>query len=143
MIERASREAERAGLAQWCQDEAGPSQAIPQLGASWEPEAQPAGQPHEYERGGTAKLLTWFHPTPGQVRAKGVVSAPMRYCIPGRNAQVLQILAKLPPLPQVIAARSARGTPGVGRTSSCRCHPCGCGWCATRLSGHKNWRLCQ
>ncbi len=56
------------------EDEAGPYQAIPQPGASWQPEGHPALQPHEYERGGTAKLLTLFRPATGQIRAKGVVS---------------------------------------------------------------------
>jgi len=56
------------------EDEAGPYQAVPQPGASWQPEGHPAFQPHEYERGGTAKLLTLFRPTSGEIRAKGVVS---------------------------------------------------------------------
>ena len=42
----------------WCQDEAGPYQAIPQPGPSWQPAGRPARRPHEYVRGGTAKLLT-------------------------------------------------------------------------------------
>ncbi len=71
----AYRLAEAAGLAVWCQDEAGPYQAIPQPGASWQPCGQPARQPHEYLRGGTAKLLTLFHPATGVVRAKGVEQA--------------------------------------------------------------------
>ena len=57
------------------EDEAGPYQAIPQPGVSWQPEGHPARQPHEYERGGTAKLLTLFRPATGKIRAKGVVSA--------------------------------------------------------------------
>ena len=36
---------------------------------------RPSGlQPHEYERGGTAKLLTLFRPSTGKLRAKGVLS---------------------------------------------------------------------
>jgi hypothetical protein len=60
----------------WCQDEAGPYQAIPRPGASWAPVARPRRQPHEYIRGGTAKLLTLLRPATGAVRAKGVTSAP-------------------------------------------------------------------
>ena len=52
----------------WCQDEAGPYQAIPQPGQSWRPEGQPVGQPHEYIRGGTAKLLTLFQGPPPAAR---------------------------------------------------------------------------
>ena len=55
----------------WCQDEAGPYQAIPQPGASWAPVGCPVRQPHEYIRGGTAKLLTLFRPATGEVRARG------------------------------------------------------------------------
>lgn len=60
MIDAAYRLGEAAGLAVWCQDAAGPYQAIPQPGASWRPVGSPARQPHEYIRGGTAKLLTRF-----------------------------------------------------------------------------------
>ncbi|CAA9578683.1 MAG: hypothetical protein AVDCRST_MAG88-3077, partial [uncultured Thermomicrobiales bacterium] len=56
-IERAYRLAEAAGVQVWCQDEAGPYQAIPQPGAGWRPVGCPARRPHEYLRGGTAKLL--------------------------------------------------------------------------------------
>ena len=37
-IDRAYRLAEAAGIPVWCQDEAGPYQAIPQAGAGWAPE---------------------------------------------------------------------------------------------------------
>ncbi len=40
-IERAYREAEAAGVAVWCQDEAGPYQTKPYPGASWKPEGHP------------------------------------------------------------------------------------------------------
>ncbi len=72
MIERAYRVAEGCGLQVWCQDEAGPYQAIPQPGASWQLRGDPARQPHEYLRGGTAKLLTLFRPATGAVRAEPV-----------------------------------------------------------------------
>ncbi len=83
----------------WCQDEAGPYQAIPQPGASWQPEGEPARQPHEYIRGGTAKLLTLFRPATGQVRAKPVEQATNAVLHPWLMEELSQILAELPPLP--------------------------------------------
>ena len=80
---------------QLCEDEAGPYQAIPQPGASWQPEGHPALQPHEYERGGTAKLLTLFRPTTGEVRAKGVVSATNAVLHPWLKGELEAILAEL------------------------------------------------
>src|ERR1041384_6769173 len=56
------------GLSVWCEDEAGPFQAGPHPGVSWQPREHPAPQPHEYIRGGTTKILTLFHPATGQVR---------------------------------------------------------------------------
>jgi hypothetical protein len=47
---------------------------VPYAGSSWQPEGHPLKQPHEYERNGTAKLLTLFHPSSGEVRVKGVTS---------------------------------------------------------------------
>ena len=83
----------------WCQDEAGPYQAIPQPGQSWRPEGKPLGQPHEYIRGGTAKLLTLFRPATGHVRAKGVTNAPNVVLHPWLQAELLQVLADLPDAP--------------------------------------------
>src|SRR2546427_10135758 len=95
MIELAYRLAEAAGVPVWCQDEAGPYQAIPQPGASWQPQGHPATQPHEYERGGTAKLLTLFRPATGQVRAKGVLSAPNAVLHPWLKEQLTEVLAEI------------------------------------------------
>jgi hypothetical protein len=83
----------------WCQDEAGPYQAIPQPGQSWRPEGKPVGQPHEYIRGGTAKLLTLFRPATGQVRAKGVTNAPNVVLHPWLQTELLQVLSDLPDTP--------------------------------------------
>jgi hypothetical protein len=58
LIERAYEQAEAAGIVQVNEDEAGPYQAIPQPGEAWHLEGHPKAQPHEYVRGGTAKLLT-------------------------------------------------------------------------------------
>lgn len=62
---------------------------------SWQPTGHPAGQPHEYERGGTAKLLTLFRPATGQVRAKGVRSAPNVVLHPWLIEQLTAVLAEI------------------------------------------------
>jgi hypothetical protein len=97
VIERAYRTAEALGIPVWCQDEAGPYQAIPQPGPSWQPVGQPAHQPHEYVRGGTAKLLTLFRPATGEVRALPVERAPNAVLHPWLQAELAAILATLPP----------------------------------------------
>jgi len=76
LIDRAYRLGASFGLDLWCEDEAGPYQAIPQPGASWQHSGEPVQQPHEYSRGGTAKLLTLFHPPSGTVHARPVATAP-------------------------------------------------------------------
>jgi len=96
LIELAYRLAEPAGVPVWCQDEAGPYQAIPQPGASWQPVGEPARQPHEYVRGGTAKLLTLFRPATGEVRARGVTHAPNAVLHPWLQAELTEVLAGLP-----------------------------------------------
>jgi len=80
----------------WCQDEAGPYQAIPQPGALWRPAGLPVRQPHEYVRGGTAKLLTLFHPHTGQVRVKGVTHTPNVVLHPWLQTELTAILDALP-----------------------------------------------
>jgi len=82
----------------WCQDEAGPYQAIPQPGAGWAPVGEPARQPHEYVRGGTAKLLTLFRPATGEARAKGVTHATNAVLHPWLQAELTRVLATLPPV---------------------------------------------
>jgi hypothetical protein len=103
LIERAYRLGEALGLPVWCQDEAGPYQAIPHLGASWQPEGQPAGLPHEYVRGGTAKLLTLFRPATGEVRAEPVTSATNAVLHPWLMRELEAILAICPPGPDPAA----------------------------------------
>jgi hypothetical protein len=99
VIDRAYRTAEALGIGLWCQDEAGPYQAIPQPGASWQPVGDPARQPHEYIRGGTAKLLTLFCPTTGALRAEPVDSARNTVLHPWLQRELTAILATLPPAP--------------------------------------------
>lgn len=103
MIERAYRAAEGLGIPLWCEDEAGPYQAIPQPGTSWQPVGCPAHRPHEYVRGGTAKLLTLFRPATGAVRAEPVRSTPNTVLHPWVQREVSAILADLPPLPDPAA----------------------------------------
>lgn len=81
--------------------EAGPYQAVPQPGEDWHLEGKPTVQPHEYVRGGTAKLLTLFRPKTGLVRAKGVLSAPNAVLHPWLQEQFQTILEQLDkePLP--------------------------------------------
>jgi len=96
LIEGAYLEGEHSGLSVWVQDEAGPYQAIPQPGSSWQPEGEPARQPHEYIRGGTAKLLTLFHPLTGALRAKGVTSSANAVLHPWLEGELAEVLEALP-----------------------------------------------
>jgi len=86
-------------LAVWCHDEAGPYQAIPQPGRGGATLLQPPRLPHEYIRGGTAKLLTLCHPATGAVRAQGVTNAPNTVLHPWLQEELVAILDALPPLP--------------------------------------------
>ena len=53
-------------------------------------------RPHEYVRGGTAKLLTLFHPADGQLRVKGVRSSANTVLHPWLKQELTAILAGLP-----------------------------------------------
>jgi len=95
----------------WTEDEAGPYQAIPQPGSSWQKEAEPTRQPHEYIRGGTAKMLTLFRPKTGEVRALAVEHATNAILHPWLKQQLSQILSQLP-------AVDPTGTPVWGHSWS-------------------------
>lgn len=112
----AYRAAEHAGIPVWCQDEAGPYQAIPQTGQCWRPQGKPVCHPHEYVRGGTAKLLTLFRPATGEVRAKGVPRAPNAVLHPWLQHQLLQVLTELSkaPVPDGEPASPAHWTTWLG-----------------------------
>src|SRR6266704_923293 len=101
-IDQAYRLAEAAGLPVWCQDEAGPYQAIPQPGVSWAPVGRPPRQPHEYVRGGTAKLLTLLRPATGEVRAKAVEQSTNAVLHPWLKRELEAILKQCPPAPEVV-----------------------------------------
>jgi hypothetical protein len=95
LIELACEQAEAAGIVQLNEDEAGPYQAIPQPGASWQPEGHAVVQPHEYERGGTAKRLPLFHPATGLLRAKGVFSVTNAVLHPWLKGELTAVLAAI------------------------------------------------
>ncbi len=83
----------------WCQDEAGPYQAIPQPGPHWQPTAAPARLPHEYVRGGTAKLLTLFRPATGELRAQGATQTTNALLQPWLKHELLAAVAQVPSRP--------------------------------------------
>ncbi len=85
------------GLSVWCCDQAGPFQTVPYPGQQWQPQGQPAQQPHEYLRNGTAKVLTLLHPADGQVRLKGVTACPNKVLHGWLKQELTAILATLPP----------------------------------------------
>ncbi|HYT87764.1 MAG TPA: transposase [Gemmataceae bacterium] len=108
MIEDAYTLGERLGLAVWCCDQAGPFQTVPHPGPSWQPEGEPARQPHAYIRNGTAKVLTLFHPVDGRVRVEGATTCPNAVLHPWLKRELSEILAELTePPPTAQASRAA------------------------------------
>ncbi len=99
MIEAAYLAGEAMGLAVWCTDQAGPYQTIPYPGQSWRPEGEPARQPHEYLRDGTAKALTLFRPADGHARVKGVTTCPNAVLHPWLKRELAEVLAAMPDPP--------------------------------------------
>ena len=104
MIEAAYRTGEAMGLAVWCTDQAGPYQTTPYPGRSWRPEGDPARQPHEYLRDGTAKALTLFRPADGHARVKGVTACPNAILHPWLKRELAGVLAAMPEPPSEPAA---------------------------------------
>jgi DDE superfamily endonuclease len=108
LIEDAYTSGASLGLAVWCEDEAGPFQAVPHPGPSWQPEGCPARQPHEYVRNGTAKVLTLFRPADGRVRVEGATAVTNAVLHPWAERELAAILAELPdPPPTVDTSRAA------------------------------------
>src|SRR3982751_665903 len=108
LIERAYTLGAALGLAVWCEDEAGPFQAVPHPGRSWRPQGQPATQPHEYVRGGTTKMLTLFHPASGQVRLQSVARSTNAIVHPWLKARLAEIVAALPPVAALLDGEQNR-----------------------------------
>jgi hypothetical protein len=135
--------AEAAGVPVWCQDEAGPYQAIPQPGAAWQPVGEPRRQPHEYIRGGTAKLLTLFRPATGEVRAKGVPNAPNAVLHPWLQTELTQVLAALPgvTLPEAERPVLARWATWLGHEPREPLPPLRLLLIWDNLAGHTSWAL--
>lgn len=119
LIEQAYLLGETAGLAVWCQDEAGPFQTAPYPGGGWQPTGLPARRPHEHIRNGTAKLLTLFHPASGEVRVRGVTSCTNAVLHAWLQAELAAVLAALPPAapgdPAATRAAWAAWQAGLGR----------------------------
>src|SRR5437588_1680136 len=143
MIERAYREAEAAGIVLCNQDEAGPYQTVPSPGESWETQGDPARQPHEYIRNGTAKLLTLFRPATGEVQAKGVRSAPNVVLHPWLQAELEAILATLPEvsIPQEERPEAAQGKTWLGHDPRAPLPPLRLLLIWDNLAGHLSWSI--
>jgi DDE superfamily endonuclease len=96
------------GIAVWCEDEAGPFGTVPYPGESWQMQEHPAQYPHEYIRGGTAKLLTLFHPKDGKVRVKGVRNCTNQILHPWLKQQLAEIVQSLPPSTGAMSVEDTR-----------------------------------
>jgi len=143
LIELAYRVAEAAGVPVWCEDEAGPYQAIPQPGARWQPVGRPACQPHEYVRGGTAKLLTLFRPATGEVHAMGVTSATNAVLHPWLEEELTQVLAALPEvtLPEAERPDAAQWATWLGHAPRDPLPPLRLILVWDNLAGHLSWAI--
>lgn len=127
----------------WCQDEAGPYQAIPHAGATWQPMGAPTRQPHAYVRGGTAKLLTLFHPATGVVRAKGVTSCTNAVLHPWLHAEVTAILDRLPvvTVPETERPIAAQWATWLGHPLRSPLPPLRMILVWDNLAGHQSWSI--
>jgi hypothetical protein len=95
LIEQAYTLGAQLGLSVWCEDEAGPFQAVPHAGVSWQPREHPAKQPHESIRGGTTKILTLFHPASGQVRLQQAARGTNAVLHPWLRERLSEILTEV------------------------------------------------
>jgi len=116
---------------------------VPYPGAGWSPLGEPARQPHEYVRNGTAKLLTLFRPATGEVRAKGVTSAPNAVLHPWLQAELTQVLAALPAVttPEVARPPAARWATWLGHEPREPLPPLRLLLVWDNLAGHLSWSI--
>jgi hypothetical protein len=106
---------------------------------------RPARLPHEYIRGGTAKLLTLFRPATGEVRAKGVLHAPNAVLHPWLKAELAQVLATVPPLTVAEADRpaAARWVTWLGHEPRSPKPPLRLILVWDNLAGHLSWSIVE
>src|SRR4051812_15850095 len=136
LIEQAYTLGAQLGLSVWCEDEAGPFQAVPHPGVSWRPRGQPATQPHEYIRGGTTKILTLFHPASGQVRLQPAAPGTNAVLHPWLRERLSAILAALPvPTASQGCSRHASGLGGVAGGPDAALHLAARSAAATAVAG--------
>ena len=85
LIEQAYTLGAQLGLSVWCEDEAGPFQAVPRAGVSMAAKrATGPGNGTNTSAAGTTKILTLFHPASGQgAAATGGLAAPIQPCTRG------------------------------------------------------------
>lgn len=116
---------------------------MPYPGESWEPVGDPARQPHEYVRNGTAKLLTLFRPATGAVRAQGVTNAPNAVLHPWLQRELTAILAELPemPLPEEERPEVARWATWLGHEPRQPLPPLRLILVWDNLAGHLSWSI--
>ena len=101
LIESAYRAGQANGLAVWAHDQGGPYQTVPYPGHSWCAQGRAQRYPSTYERKGTAKLLTLFHPASGTLRVHGVRHCTNALLHPWLEQEITAILATLPLPPPV------------------------------------------
>src|SRR4029450_9126032 len=111
LIEQAYTLGAQVGVSVWCEDEAGPFQAVPHPGVSWQPRGRPTLQPHEYIRGGTTKVLPPFPPAPGRVRLQPAARGTNAVLHPWLRERLSEILAELPP--PVGSSQDSAATPAA------------------------------
>ena len=116
---------------------------MPYPGASWQPEGEPGRHPHEYVRNGTAKLLTLFRPATGEVRAKGVRSAPNAVLHPWLQEELSAILAALPEVttPEEERPEAARWKTWLGHEPREPLPPLRLILIWDNLAGHLSWSM--
>jgi hypothetical protein len=82
---------------------------MPYPGHSWQAHGSAQRQAHEYQRNGTAKLLTLFHPASGQLRAHGVRQCPNAVLHAWLKQEMTVVLSTLPapaPVADAVANRA-------------------------------------